>query len=239
MYCKVKLFSRILAMKIEGEIMIANHIHHALAQVRELQQKILENQRFKGYSGRARAICGTVALFAAIAMSSPYYPHTARAHVVGWGFVALFGILLNFGALIHWFLFDPKVKRDIRKLKPTLDALPPILVGAVMTITLLANGLPQYLFGIWMSLFGLANLASRHVLPKRIWMVGAYYIICGSLCLLFPNISFPNSWPMGIVFFVGEWAGGIILHFGDAQNLSVGNVLSIFNIKENKHVQQI
>ncbi len=49
--------------------MIANHIHHALAQVRELQQKILEGQRFKGYSGRARAICGVAALAAAAFMS--------------------------------------------------------------------------------------------------------------------------------------------------------------------------
>lgn len=32
--------------------MIANHIYHALEQVRDLQQKILEGQRFKGYSGR-------------------------------------------------------------------------------------------------------------------------------------------------------------------------------------------
>ena len=31
--------------------MVANHIHHALDQVRELQQKILDKQRFKGYSG--------------------------------------------------------------------------------------------------------------------------------------------------------------------------------------------
>jgi hypothetical protein len=218
--------------------MIANHIHHALAQVRELQQKILENQRFKGYSGRARAIGGTVALLAAFAMSSPYYPHSAQVHVIGWGIVALIGMLLNFGALIHWFLSDPKVKRDIRKLKPTLDALPAFLVGAVMTVAMLANGLPQYLFGIWMSLFGLANLASRHVLPKRIWMVGAYYLVCGSVFLLFPNISFRNPWPIGIVFFIGEWAGGVVLHFSDNTNLSLGTIISIFNPKENKHAQQ-
>lgn len=218
--------------------MIANHIHHALAQVREIQQKILENQRFKGYSGRARAIGGTIALFAAFIMSSPFYPHTARVHVIGWGIVALLGILLNFGALIHWFLFDPKVKRDIRKLKPTLDALPAFLVGAVMTVAMLANGLPQYLFGIWMSLFGLANLASRHVLPKRIWLVGTYYLICGSIFLLFPNISFPNPWPIGIVFFIGEWAGGVVLHFGDQTNLSPGTIISIFKGKESKHAQQ-
>ena len=93
--------------------MIANHIHHALAQVRELQKKILENQRFKGYSGRARAIGGTIALFSAFIMSSPQFPDNTAAHALGWGILALIGVLLNFGALIHWFLFDPTVKRDI------------------------------------------------------------------------------------------------------------------------------
>ena len=177
--------------------MIANHVHHALAQVRELQSKILERQRFNGYSGRARAICGTAALAAATIMSSSHYPDATEAHALGWGTVALFGVLLNFGALIHWFLFDPRVKRNIRKLKPTLDALPPIMVGGILTFVLLSNGLHHYLFGTWMCLFGLANLASRHVLPRRIWMVGTYYIVCGAVCLLFPIVSFTNPWAYG------------------------------------------
>lgn len=218
--------------------MIANHIHHALDQVRELQQKILENQRFKGYSGRARAICGTAAIVAAIVMSSQFYPQTAAAHALGWGMVALFGVLLNFGALVHWFLFDPRVKRDIRKLKPTLDALPAILTGGVLTWVMLNTGQHQYLFGIWMSLFGLANLASRHVLPRRIWMVGCYYLIAGAVYLMLNDVSFLNPWPMAIVFFIGEWAGGVILHFGD-RRVTISDIVSIFFLKEERHVNQI
>ena len=219
--------------------MIANHIHHALAQVRELQQKILEGQRFKGYSGRARAICGTAALLSAAIMGSEYYPDSAAAHALGWGMVALFGVLLNFGALIHWFLFDPGVQRDIRRLKPTLDALPSILVGGVLTYIILDPGHHESLFGIWMCLFGLANLASRHVLPRRIWMVGVYYCLCGALCLVVPAIEFTNPWPMGLVFFLGEWAGGVILHLDGARNVSPSDVLSLLFTRENRHVEQL
>ncbi len=220
--------------------MIANHIHHALAQVRELQQKILERQRFKGYSGRARAICGTLALIAAVVMSSAYFPQTTAAHALGWGVVALIGILLNFGALVHWFLFDPQVKRDIRRLKPTLDALPAIFVGGVLTYVMVMNDLHQFLFGIWMMLFGVANLASWHVLPRRIWMVGVYYIACGTLCLVFWNVSFLNPMPMGLVFFFGEWFGAIILHFDDIQDITLMGILNIlFHPKEDKHAQQV
>jgi len=207
--------------------MIANHIHHALAQVHELQQKVLEKQRFKGYSGRARALSGTLALGAAAFMASSRFPRTLVAHAIGWGMVFALAILLNFGALIYWFLFDPQVKRDIRRLRPTLDVFPPLVVGGVLTLALMRHGQHQYLAGIWMCLFGLANLASRHVLPKRISQVGWFYILCGAIYLLTPNASFLNPWPMGIVFFVGEWVGGIILHFDGATHVSLSHFLNI------------
>jgi hypothetical protein len=92
----------------------------------------------------------------------------------------------------------------------------------------------QYLAGIWMCLFGLANLASRHVLPRQISQVGWFYIACGTACLLVSDISFLNPWPMGIVFFLGEWAGGIILHFDGSTSVSLSSFL---NIKEGNHAR--
>jgi hypothetical protein len=196
-------------------MMIANHIHDALAQVRELQQKILEKQRFKGYSGRARALAGTLALLAAILMSAPFFPKDTSPHLMGWGVVFAFGFAINYGALLHWFLFDPSAKRDFRRLRPAIDAFPPLLVGGILTLVMILNDQHQFLFGIWMCLFGLTSLASRPVLPKLIWAVGFFYIISGAIYLLSPNKSFLNPWPMGIIFFVGEWFGGIVLHFDD------------------------
>ena len=219
--------------------MISNQIQHAIIQVRELQQAIIEKQRFKGYSGRARAICGTLALLTAFIMSLPSFPDKAMAHIVGWGVIFLIGLLLNFGVLIHWFLYDPKVQRNIRRLKPLMDALPPLFVGTILTLAMIAAEEHRFLFGLWMSIFGLANLSTRHVLPKKIWMVGVFYIACGVIFLLTPEIPFTNPWPVGIVFFLGEWAGGIVLHLGDASILSLKSFAADFlKVKENGHVQQ-
>jgi hypothetical protein len=206
--------------------MIANHIHHALAQVHELQQKILEKQRFKGYSGRARAITGTLALFAAFAMSSRYYPQTVAAHAAGW--TAVFGcsVLINFGAVFYWFLFDPAAHREVRRLKPVLDVLPALLTGGLLTLVFMKEGLFGYLFGLWMALFGLANLSTRHVLPRTIAFVGIYYLLLGAFCLFFP-VSFLNPWPMGIVFFIGEWSGGVILHYDETESAAWNTVPGI------------
>ncbi|MBV9464113.1 MAG: hypothetical protein JO317_07800 [Verrucomicrobiae bacterium] len=213
------------------------HIHQALAQVRELKQRVLEKQRFKGYSGRARALAGTAALAAAIVMSSPPYPRTTLAHLVGWGVVFLIGFALNYGALLYWFWFDPEARHprsgvplihhDLRRLKPAIDAVPPLFAGGILTYAALLNGQAQLLFGIWMILFGLANTASHSSLPRSIFFVGLYYVACGAAFLLLRG-SFLNPWPIGVVFFVGEWAGGLILHFDGLTNASLEGFVNQF-----------
>ena len=192
--------------------MVSHHILDALSQVRQLQQTLLQRIRFHGFSGPTRAISGTLALVMAILMSTPYYPQTTRAHLYGWGGVLLAALLLNGGALIHWFLHDSAVQRNPRRLRPVLDVIPPLFIGAVLTAALILRHRPELLFGVWMLMFGQTNLASRHVLPRAINFVGLFYIVAGTAWILTPGMSFMHPWPMGIVFFAGEWAGGLILY---------------------------
>ncbi|MFT5123151.1 MAG: hypothetical protein ACI97B_001783, partial [Verrucomicrobiales bacterium] len=67
------------------------------------------------------------------------------------------------------------------------------------------------LYGLWMAMFGLAIIASRYVLPRYSGWVGLFYILCGTFFLGYNHLAFSNPWPMGIVFFIGEWVGGLIL----------------------------
>jgi hypothetical protein len=208
-------------------------VHDALRQVRELQQKILQKQRFKGYSGRARAISGTFALITAAIVASPYWPATAAAHLTAWGTLFVVAFLLNFGAITYWFLRDPRTKREIRRLKPILDTLPPLCVGAILTIALARHQMYSWLFPVWMTLFGLANLASRHALPPAISIIGCFYVIAGSALLLVGPVSFLNPWPMGIIFFAGEWMGGIVLHFDESDSIA-----DFFHRRERIHAEK-
>jgi len=100
------------------------------------------------------------------------------------------------------------------RLSPAVDLLPLLLVGGLLTAAFLLRGTHDFLFGMWMCVFGATNLVSRHILPNGIMLIGAYYIVAGAVCLLHPDASFTNPWPMGLVFFVGEVAGGVILHRG-------------------------
>jgi hypothetical protein len=202
-------------------VFISQHVQEALEQVRQLQQVIVDRLRFTGFSGPTRAISGTLALMAAAVMASSFYPKTSEAHLVGWFSVLAIALALNGGALIYWFVTHEEANRDVRRLGPVLDILPPLAVGALLTVALVLHSQHDYLFGIWMCMFGLTNLASRHVLPRAICLVGIFYILCGAAWLLTPNASFFNPWIMGLVFCVGEWTGGMILHL-DGRRLESG-----------------
>lgn len=201
--------------------MIAAHVHDALRQVRELKLRVLDSQMFTGYSGRVRAVAGGASLLAAVIMSRSGFPATARAHLVGWGVVLAVAVIANYAALIVWFVTTSGPRRDVRRLMPTVDALPPLAVGAILSVVMVRQGMVDLLPGTWMCLYGLTNLASRRVLPKAMWLVGLYYIACGVVLFVTPGFTFTNPWPMGIAFCVGEVVGGFIFHRNRVPNGSI------------------
>lgn len=207
--------------------MIASHIHHALAQVRELKIRVLNAQRFLGYSGRCRAMGGVMALVGTLVMGATWYPATTTAQVWGWGCVACLAVLVNYSAVLSWFLFQPDVKRDVRRLMPTLDAVPSLVVGGILTGTLVLNNQHDMLFGVWMCLYGLTNLSARQTLPRALWPLGLFYITCGAICLLAPQVSFTHPWPMGLVFGLGECIGGFIFHRSRVPNATLLSFLCL------------
>jgi hypothetical protein len=191
--------------------MIASHIHDALAQVKTLQGLLLERSFFRGYSGRARLLSALAALSAAALLDSPWVPRTPAAHLRGWGLTLAAALAFNYAALGWWFFFDAEVRRNARRLKPALDAVPALAVGAALSAAVILAGLHRPLFGIWMSLYGLSQAAYRRSLPPGIYWVGLAYVAGGLVCLLAPRLDFLNPWPMGLMFFTGEMIGGIIL----------------------------
>lgn len=199
--------------------MIANQVQQALAQVRQVQLSMLARQRFPGYSGKARMLSGGCALAVAGVMAQPRFPVGPGAHLGGWLLLFLAALILNYGAVLYWFLFDPKVKREARKLLPLVDVLPPLAVGGLLSVALMWRGYHDLLPGVWMALFGLANLASRHVLPRGIVGVGLLYVAAGAGCLLAPGLTFTNPWPMGVTFCVGELAAGLILQLDQTRKI--------------------
>jgi len=210
------------------------HVHQALAQVRLMRRYVIEKQRFKGYSGRARALSGCVALMASFWLSQR--PGRAGGYALAvWLAVALAGAAINFGAVLFWFLSDTAADRQARRLKPAIEVLPALAAGAVITAAFWRDGAFDYIVPVWMIIFGIANLASRHVLPREIAWIGLYYMASGTaLLLLYPRAGLSNPWPMGIVFFVGEWLGGLVIFFDRPERPSWASFLG-FNLARERN----
>ncbi|MEI7880441.1 MAG: hypothetical protein WCI95_06160 [bacterium] len=196
--------------------MIANHIHDALGQVDRMRELILERRRFRGYSGTARMLGGCVALATTLVLDRFEALHTPRLQLAGWSLVLAAALILNYGGLALW-LFKRRVgEHPLADLRPALEVLPALAVGAALSLTLVLREQYDLLFGVWMCLYGLAHMGYRHSLPRGITVVGLFYQAAGIACLLAPGITFLNPWPMGLVFFVGETVGGWILRSGNS-----------------------
>jgi hypothetical protein len=189
--------------------MVGIEIKQAINDVRDLKIKVIEGQLFRGYSGIARILSGGVTLAAAIIMSRPSYPSNSSYQMGGWALVYTIAVLLNGGALFGRFLSKSRGLADWVQLRPVWDVVPPLLTACVLTMHLFLVDQLDSMFGIWMMMYGLIHLCSRHSLPRYSEHVGWYYLLCGTYFLIRP-VSFLNPWPMGIVFFVGEVVGGMI-----------------------------
>lgn len=185
-------------------------IDDALSQVRQLSELVARRRLFRGYSGRARMTCGILALLGAAALASGIMPAHETAHLVGWSVVLAVALLINYGSLAWWYASHPDIRQHPVLLKPALDALPALAAGGILTVALVQAGRFELLFGAWMLMYGLAQTTYRSALPRGVYWTGIVYMACGALLSLKPA-TFINPWPMGIVFFLGEIAGGICL----------------------------
>ncbi len=185
-------------------------LRQAVREVRDLRKNILEKQLFRGYSGRARALGGCLALLAAVLATVLPIELGYSSLFLMWGGVFVCAVAVNYGALGFWLLRGSNY-RDT-DLSIVLEVLPVWIVGGLLTLALWKNYQFDLLYGCWMSLFGLAQTVTRRRLPKQILRVGIWYMGWGSLCLAFAGGLFMQPLVMGIVFFVGEFWAGLIMH---------------------------
>lgn len=194
-------------------------IRQAIREVQALKGAILEKQRFRGYSGRARALGGVIALLAALALEFlpiKIFPHRVFAT---WGIVFQAAAFLNYGAVVYWWMRgrQPMARLRVPQLVETFALW---LIGGVLTLALWQRGEADLLYATWMLLFGFAQVINRHYVPAGGGWLGAYYITAGLACTVWADSLFLQPLVMGGVFFVGELAGGILFHVdGDLRRL--------------------
>jgi hypothetical protein len=185
-------------------------LNEALDQVRRMQALVGDQLRFKGFSARARIAGGVIALLGALGLLFLSRPQAPLLHLAGWGLVLLVAGGINYGALLLWLLDGGRGRRRADWI-PALESLPPLAVGGAFSLAFVRAGLYDLLPATWMLCYGLAHLAFRRNLPVGAYVVGFFYLAAGLACLLVPGVAFTDPRPMGVVFGLGEVAGGFAL----------------------------
>ena len=191
--------------------MMQDQLTQALDNVRRLQDVVLAKQPFYGYSGKARIASGVASIIIGYVLVHKFETDDFISQFIAWGVLLAFALILNYAALAYWFWNDQEVDRELYRLKPALEALAPLAFGAVLTVSLLMRGQYDYLFGVWMGMYGLANIASRHMMPRLMGIVGVYYLLAATICLAAPVGSFSLPLTMGLTFGVGEITAGLLM----------------------------
>jgi hypothetical protein len=182
-----------------------------LKKIGALSDNIRQRRRFEGYAGWPRMISGAVALAGACILHVFFKQGSELTHLIGWGIVLTIALALNYGHLAWWFFGHEEIRHRPAALKPALDALPPLAAGAIISAALIMHQQFNLLMGVWILMYGLAQTTYQGKLPKGVYFTGLVYMACGVMLLLFSATPFTNPWPMGLIFFIGELAGGLCL----------------------------
>ena len=190
----------------------------ALRQISAIHQQMAQNEVFRGYRSITVCFSGIAGLSAAAIQG--YWvasPEVELGRYLSlWLGIAAVSLIVA-GAEIYW-----RARRTGSGLarEHTLLAveqfLPCVVVGALLTLCIYRSAphVSWMLPGLWSLVFGLGIFASYRLLPRPVFWVGSYYILCGCGCLLWgrgDNVLSP--WQMGISFGGGQLLSAAVLYW--------------------------
>ena len=192
-------------------------LDRALTDISAIREQIARGTEFRGYGPAALTATGLLALLVAAAQAH-WLKNPAQhtdLYISQWILTAVACVL---------FLGVATVKRS-RRVHGGLAAsmlhaaieqfLPAIVAGGLLCVVLLRVA-PQNFWmlpGLWQVVFSLGVFASCRFLPRPMFVVGVWYLVCGLVCLVLaaPGQAI-SPWEMGIPFGMGQMLVAGILH---------------------------
>jgi hypothetical protein len=192
-------------------------LRQALAQVSEIREQLARTEVFRGYRSLTVAFSGCVGL-AAAAIQAVWLPQPSEqlgAYLALWIGAAVINVIIVGAEMWN----RARQARTELARRTTIFAveqfLPSIVAGGLLTLVI-ANSAPEsawMLPGLWAVLFSLGIFASCRLLPRPVFIVGAWYLAVGVIGLALGQGSAALSpWIMGIAFGGGQLLAALILH---------------------------
>ena len=158
-------------------------LRDALDQIAEIRQQMARAQVFRGYRAATTAFSALMAV-AAAAVQRVWLP--ANDFGVLWLWLAAAGVSLavvGSEMVVRFRRSESPLQREMT-LMAVEQFAPCLVAGALVTVAIVdyAGGSFGLLPALWCTLFGLGVFASRRVLPRGTFLVGAWYLLAGLLC---------------------------------------------------------
>lgn len=190
----------------------------AFAQISHIRDQLARSETYRGFRAATVGLSGILAVAAAL-IQSMWITDPAEKLTE---FLTLWVSAAVFGAGAAWTGAFWRAWRSGSQLTWRLTAIaaeqffPCLAAGAMLTLVV-ASAAPEIAWtlpGLWCLLFGLGVLAVARMLPRPIYWVGVFYILCGGLALYFGRDEFALSpWLMGFPFGVGQVATAAVLYW--------------------------
>ena len=165
-------------------------LRDALAQINEIRQQMARSEVFRGYRSVTTAFSALVAVAAACVQQYGLDDHHRTAwHVLYlWLAAAMLSLAVaGVEMAVRYRRSQSVLQREIT-LMAVEQFVPCLVAGALLTYVLSPAAAWNSLYmlpGLWAVLFSLGVFASRRVLPRGTFLVGAWYLLAGLVCLCF------------------------------------------------------
>jgi hypothetical protein len=201
-------------------------LNRALVDISRIREQLARGSEFHGYGPATVGATGILALLAAAAQGA--WVHDPALQFVR--YLQLWGITaaVSFGFIVLEAIYRSRRVHGglaLTMLQSALEQfLPAIVAGGLLTVILPAAA-PSSVWllpGLWQIIFSLGVFASCRLLPRAIFIVGVWYLLCGLACLalLGPERTL-SPWAMGVPFALGQLlVAGILLSNRREEKLS-------------------
>src|SRR6266850_2583675 len=196
-------------------------LQQALSEIHSIRTQVARGTEFHGYGPASIAASGILALAVAGAQTQ-WMAKSAKADLAIWlGVWAGTAVVSVFLTGLETFVRARRVHLGFAKemvQSAVAQFLPAMMVGFLLAVVMMRVA-PQecwMLPGLWELIFSLGVFASCRFLPRQMFAVGLWYLLCGLTCLMIasgPRILSP--WEMGIPFGVGQLlVAAVLLRYG-------------------------
>lgn len=193
-------------------------LDEALRQISDIRLLMARNEVFRGYRSMTVGFSGVAGVCAA-AVQSRWVPEPEidlGRYLALWAGVATISVIVA-GVEMYWRAWraGAGLARE-HTLAAVEQFLPCVIVGALLTLCIhrSAPDLAALLPGLWSLIFALGIFSSNRLLPRQVFWVGGYYVLCGCGCLIWGHGENAFSpWQMGISFGGGQLSGAAILYW--------------------------